>query len=171
MKGYTYYTEISSPIGKLQLVGSQSALTGLYIKAGDHGVAREPNWIEDSSPFTTVVEQLERYFSGSLTEFDLELEPAGTPFQQAVWSALRTIPYGTTTTYGELARAIGNTKAVRAVGAANGRNPISIIIPCHRVIGADRTLVGYGGGLPAKKALLELEGVPLLPAQQSLGLS
>lgn len=87
-----------------------------------------------------------------------------------MWSALQSIPYGTTTTYGALARSIGNSKAVRAVGAANGQNPISIVIPCHRVIGADRTLVGYGGGLEAKKALLELEGVSLAPTQQDLGL-
>lgn len=164
------FTRVHSPVGPLLLVGTQTSLTGLYMQNSSHNVTPEPAWTEDSRPFAAVRGQLEAYFAGSLTEFDLNLEPAGTPFQQTVWSALQSIPYGTTTTYGALARSIGNSKAVRAVGAANGQNPISIVIPCHRVIGADRTLVGYGGGLEAKKALLELEGVSLAPTQQDLGL-
>jgi methylated-DNA-[protein]-cysteine S-methyltransferase len=103
-------------------------------------------------------DQLAAYFAGERTDFDLPLSPSGTPFQLSVWRALLSIPYGETISYRELARRIGNAKAVRAVGAANGRNPIPIIVPCHRVIGADGSLTGYGGGLPRKRLLLELEG-------------
>ena len=107
--------------------------------------------------FSDVVEQLDAYFAGELTSFEVPLRPLGSPFQIEVWKALQAIPYGHTTSYGALARQLGNANASRAVGLANGRNPISIIVPCHRVIGSDGRLVGYGGGMPRKRFLLELE--------------
>ena len=113
------------------------------------------------SGFEDVVEQLQEYFAGTRTVFTVPITPVGTAFQQRVWTALRTIPYGETRSYGQLADAIGNRLAMRAVGAANGRNPISIIVPCHRVIGSDGRLVGYGGGLERKRFLLELEHATL----------
>jgi methylated-DNA-[protein]-cysteine S-methyltransferase len=116
-----------------------------------------PDWVPDPGPFAETIRQFGLYFAGSLRAFTLELAPGGTPFQRMVWDALRGIPYGETVTYGELARRIGRPHAVRAVGAANGANPLPIVIPCHRVVGQGGRLVGYGGGLPAKAALLGLE--------------
>ncbi len=113
--------------------------------------------VPDRKPFTSVIDQLSEYFSGQRTKFEVPLAPVGTPFQLAVWEALRSIPYGTTTSYGQLARSVNSPGASRAVGAANGRNPISIIVPCHRVIGSSGDLTGYGGGLPRKRQLLDLE--------------
>jgi methylated-DNA-[protein]-cysteine S-methyltransferase len=131
-------------------------------------VEPDPAWVESAAPFGEPIRQLKAYFAGTLRQFDLPLAPAGTPFQQTVWQALREIPYGETVSYGQLARGIGRPAAVRAVGAANGRNPLAIVVPCHRVIGSDGRLVGYGGGLPAKSMLLELErrvvGAPGRPA-------
>ena len=120
----------------------------------------EPNradWVRDNGMFSDVVDQLAAYFAGELTEFDVPLDFAGSAFQQRVWNALRTIPYGETRSYGQIANEIGATGAARAVGLANGRNPIAIIVPCHRVIGAAGSLTGYGGGLDRKRTLLQLE--------------
>jgi methylated-DNA-[protein]-cysteine S-methyltransferase len=146
------YDTIDSPLGELLLVGDGHALTGLHM-----GAAPDAGWRRDPAAFRAAAEQLGAYFAGELREFDLPLAPLGTPFQRAVWSALRDIPYGRTTSYAELAAAVGRPGAARAVGAANGRNPISIVIPCHRVIGAGGALTGYGGGLPRKRMLLDLE--------------
>jgi methylated-DNA-[protein]-cysteine S-methyltransferase len=164
------YTRLPSPLGPLVLVGTTDALTAIWLPSGqDADLRPEPGWVETATPFREAVRQLNAYFAGTLREFDLPFAPAGTPFQQRVWRALREIPYGETLSYGELARRIARPAAVRAVGAANGRNPLAIVVPCHRVIGRDGRLVGYGGGLPAKKLLLELErrgaGVPGRPAR------
>jgi methylated-DNA-[protein]-cysteine S-methyltransferase len=121
--------------------------------------------VEDAGPFREVVRQLKAYFDGQLKAFDLPLAPQGTEFQRQVWRALQTIPYGRTKSYGEIARRLGRPEASRAVGAANGQNPIPVIIPCHRVIGADGSLTGFGGGLPIKRKLLALEGA--LPAGET----
>jgi methylated-DNA-[protein]-cysteine S-methyltransferase len=139
------------------LVGRGDALTALWLPSGRDRLEPDPAWIETSAPFAEPVRQLDAYFAGTLRQFDLQLEPIGTPFQQRVWQALLEIPYGETVSYAELARRIGRPAAVRAVGAANGQNPLAIVIPCHRVIGSDGRLVGYGGGLAAKEALLALE--------------
>ena len=117
----------------------------------------QPDWREDRAPLRETIRQLKAYFAGDLEDFDLPLAPMGTPFQQSVWKRLCDIPYGKTISYGELARRVGNPKASRAVGLANGSNPIPIIIPCHRVIGSNGKLTGYGGGLPIKEKLLSLE--------------
>lgn len=156
-----YYHQIASPIGTLLVVSNGKALTGLYM--ADHQGGPHPNadWQRDERKFDVVCSELAAYFDGALHDFTLALEPCGTAFQKQVWNELRRIPYGETITYGELARRIGQPKASRAVGRANGQNPISIIIPCHRVIGADGTLTGYGGGLERKQRLLELEGTAL----------
>ena len=151
------YARIPSPLGPLLLVGTGDALTAIGLPSGRDGFEPDSIWIETAAPFAEARRQLEAYFAGTLRQFDLRLEPAGTPFQQRVWQALLEIPYGETVSYSELARRIGRPSAVRAVGAANGRNPLAIVIPCHRVIGSDGRLVGYGGGLPAKSALLALE--------------
>ena len=129
----------------------------MYFEVESHPTAIEPDWIRAGKPLERVHRQLDEYFAGKRQAFDLALNPHGTPFQLAVWMQLRRIPYATTINYGELARRVGNPAASRAVGAANGRNPLSIIVPCHRVIGANGTLTGYGGGLPIKQFLLELE--------------
>lgn len=152
--------EVPSPIGLLTLVARDGKLTGLYLDAQAHrppdgvlGAAGDPA----DEPFASAARQLDDYFAGRLTAFDLPLEPAGTDFQRRVWSALRGIPYGQTWSYGQLAGKLGNASASRAVGLANGRNPIALVIPCHRVIGADGSLTGYGGGLDRKRYLLALE--------------
>lgn len=150
-------TTIDSPIGALTLVGVDGVLTGLYMHDRRDAPPAEASGIHDASAFVDVVAQLAAYFRGELTEFDAPLLLTGTPFQQRVWTALREIPYGETVSYGELAAGIGQPTASRAVGLANGRNPIAIIVPCHRVIGADGRLTGYGGGLPRKQHLLSLE--------------
>jgi len=154
----TYYTDIDTPIGTLLLVGNAEALTGIRFVEGRRAVAPDPGWKRASEPFREVIRQLEAYFAGDLREFDLPLAPNGTPFQQRVWRELRTIPYGTTISYLDVARRIGQPNAVRAVGAANGQNRIAIVIPCHRVIGADGSLTGFGGGIEVKGRLLRLEG-------------
>ena len=150
------YTTYDSPIGELLLVGDEHALHGLYMQGGRTAIAVRPEWQEAAEPFAQVCTQLDEYFAGSRTEFDLPLKMAGSEFQRRVWRALRDIPYGETASYGEIARRIGDADP-RAVGQANGRNPISVIVPCHRVIGADGSLTGYGGGLERKRILLELE--------------
>jgi methylated-DNA-[protein]-cysteine S-methyltransferase len=154
------WVTIGSPVGPLTLVGAGGALTGLYLDAQRHlpgPAAFGPPGDPAAAPFAAAAAQLAAYFAGELTSFDLDLAPDGTPFQRKVWTALRGIPYGQTVTYGQLAARIGAPAASRAVGLANGKNPISIVVPCHRVIGADGSLTGYGGGLPRKRFLLDLE--------------
>ena len=153
-----YYTYHPSPIGPLLLAGDVSALQLIDFPTGSRKREPEPDWQADPGPFAAVIEQLDAYFARELTQFDLSLAPVGTAFQREVWAALQTIPYGATWSYGQLAKAIGRPKASRAVGAANGANPLSIVIPCHRVIGANGDLTGFGGGLPTKRWLLDLEG-------------
>jgi len=151
------YCTVSSPVGELLLAGDETGLQMLGFQDGTHPTKPKPDWQEDPRPFKQVIAQLRDYFAGKRREFDLPLVPEGTEFQLKVWSALRTIPYGKTWSYGELARRIRKPKAARAVGAANGQNPIPIIVPCHRVIGANGSLTGFGGGLKIKRILLELE--------------
>lgn len=147
---------LPSPIGPLTLVAVDGQLTGLYMDTQRHRPVSLglPGDLADE-PFASAASQLAAYFAGELTDFDLPLAPAGTPFQLRVWSALRTIPYGRTWSYADLAQQVES--ASRAVGLANGKNPIALIIPCHRVIGSDGSLTGYGGGLDRKRYLLELE--------------
>lgn len=153
----TFFTTIDSPAGPLLLAGSPSALTLIHFRRGRHPFDPLPHWVESSTPFARPIAQLDAYFAGRLRDFDLPLAPQGTPFQLRVWQELQNIPYGQTISYGELARRIGNPSASRAVGLANGANPLPIVIPCHRVIGASGKLTGYGGGLPIKEKLLALE--------------
>jgi methylated-DNA-[protein]-cysteine S-methyltransferase len=148
----TLYDTIDSPLGELLLAGDGRALTQVHMDG-----APGPGWRRDPAPFREAAVQLRAYFAGELREFDLPLAPHGTDFQRRVWSALREIPYGRTISYSELAAAVGRPRAARAVGAANGRNPLAVVIPCHRVIGAAGALTGYGGGLARKRLLLELE--------------
>jgi methylated-DNA-[protein]-cysteine S-methyltransferase len=156
----TLFTHAASPIGRLLLLSDGIAVTGLYMETERHPPRRDADWIPDAGcePLRRTTLQLAEYFAGERREFDLPLAPRGTAFQRQVWDELLTIQFGQTTSYGALARRLGNPGASRAVGLANGQNPISIIIPCHRVIGADGTLTGYGGGLPRKQWLLRHEG-------------
>jgi len=148
---------VESPVGPLTLIARDGLLNGLHMQDQRHAPTPSQEWQRDNDGFEDVVAQLDAYFAGTLTEFDLPLAMAGTDFQRRVWAALREIPYGETISYGELARRVGSPGAARAVGLANGRNPVGIIVPCHRVIGADGSLTGYGGGLPRKVWLLEHE--------------
>lgn len=158
-----YYSEMASPVGRLLLAGTQDALRMLSFTIGPKARGADAEWVRDEGPFQRVKEELDEYFSGGRREFTVNLAPAGTDFQLRVWRALRDIPYGTTISYGELARRIGNANGSRAVGLANGANPIAIIVPCHRVIGSTGKLTGFGGGLDIKQRLLDLErGVRLL---------
>ncbi|GGX72510.1 methylated-DNA--[protein]-cysteine S-methyltransferase [Streptomyces minutiscleroticus] len=151
------HTVTDSPYGPLTLVADDGVLCGLYMTDQRHRPAEETFGAPDDTPFGAAVEQLNAYFEGELTHFTLELRLTGTPFQRAVWQQLRRIPYGETRTYGELAAALGSPGASRAVGLANGRNPVGIVVPCHRVVGANGGLTGYGGGLDRKRRLLDLE--------------
>lgn len=151
------HTVLASPLGPLTLRAHDGVLSGLYMTSHRHGPASDALGARDDDGLPAAREQLTAYFAGDLTAFDLATTADGTAFQQRVWAALREIPYGGTVSYGELAAAIGRPAAVRAVGLANGRNPISIVVPCHRVIGATGSLTGYGGGVERKRALLELE--------------
>jgi len=153
----TRYTWLESPVGKLFVAGDAAGLRQVLFAEGRSEVRPEPAWREDATVLAEAVRQLREYFDGRRRQFDLPLAPEGTPFQQQVWRELQGIPYGETISYGELARRIGNRNASRAVGLANGANPISIIIPCHRVIGSSGKLTGYGGGLKNKEWLLALE--------------
>ncbi|WP_225845321.1 methylated-DNA--[protein]-cysteine S-methyltransferase [Streptomyces sp. HPF1205] len=161
----TVHTVVDSPCGLLTLVGRDNAISGLYMTDQRHRPAQErfgPR--DDAMPvFAEAAAQLTAYFAGDRTGFDLDLAMDGTPFQVRVWAALREIPYGETVSYGELAEAIGRPGASRAVGLANGKNPIGIIVPCHRVIGANGSMTGYGGGLDRKRWLLALEGASMQP--------
>jgi methylated-DNA-[protein]-cysteine S-methyltransferase len=152
-----FYTLMDTPIGSMLLIGDDGTLRGLYMQDAPNPVPVRSQWERSDAPFGSVLGQLAEYFDGQRTEFTVPLAAQGTGFQQTVWRALQDIPYGTTISYGELARRIGQPTASRAVGLANGRNPISVIVPCHRVIGANGTLTGYGGGLERKRVLLNLE--------------
>ncbi len=152
-----YYSYLASPIGDLLLAGDGENLHLLGFPEGKMRTRHQDLWRPDDSVFTEVKAQLNAYFAGELQNFNLPLAPQGTEFQMNVWNALTTIPYGSTRSYGEIAGQVGKPKASRAVGAANGQNPIPIIIPCHRVIGSTGKLTGFGGGLPTKVALLNLE--------------
>ena len=158
-----YYQYMETPIGKLLLAGDGDSLTLLGFPGGSMARRHESDWKQDPAPFAEVRQQLDQYFAGQRQQFDLPLAPQGTEFQQRVWAALQEIPFGETWSYGQLARHIGKPKASRAVGAANGLNPIPVIIPCHRVIGASGKLTGFGGGLDAKRYLLNLESESLAP--------
>ncbi len=160
----TYYHYHQTPIGPLLLAGDGEQLSLLGFPGGKMARRHEAHWVEDVEPFRQVMAQLDAYFAGEHTEFDLPLAPRGTEFQQKVWQALTTIPYGETWSYGQLAKHIGKPKAFRAVGAANGLNPIPVIIPCHRVIGSNGKLTGFGGGLETKEYLLSLESEALTPS-------
>ncbi len=155
--GVTSYTMMESPIGPLMLAGDDAGLRQVHFANGRRPQSPQRDWIEAKTPFKEVIRQLESYFAGKLKEFDLPLVLDGTEFQRLVWNHLRKIPYGETISYGQLAKRIGSPDAARTVGLANGSNPIPIIIPCHRVIGSNGDLTGFGGGLPVKKKLLALE--------------
>lgn len=152
-----YYCYLNTPIGELLLAGDAEALNLVGFPEGRMRREPEPDWIYNEKPFAEAIRQLEEYFAGERREFDLPLRLDGTEFQLLVLQELRRIPYGQTLSYRDIAERIGRPKAVRAVGAANGRNPIPIIVPCHRVIGASGDLTGFGGGLDTKEALLRLE--------------
>ena len=152
-----YYCYLNTPIGDLLLAGNQDALSMIGFPEGSMRREPDPDWIYSEKPFADARQQLSEYFEGSRQSFDLNLRPAGTEFQLRVLEELQQIPYGSTVSYGDVAERIGKPKAVRAVGAANGRNPIPIVIPCHRVIGSDGKMTGFGGGIPTKKALLRME--------------
>jgi methylated-DNA-[protein]-cysteine S-methyltransferase len=153
----TLGTSMDSPIGKLTITVEDGLLTGVHMHEQRHFPAISASVQRDDAALAPIVEQLRAYFAGELTGFELQLDLRGTPFQRRVWAELQEIPYGETISYGELARRVGNPKASRAVGLANGRNPVAIVVPCHRVIGADGSLTGYGGGLDRKVWLLEHE--------------
>lgn len=155
--GEIRYTYCDGLLGTMLLAADQGGLRSINFPTSKRAQQPQAHWLEDRAFFSETIRQLRAYFEGGLKEFDLPLAPEGTEFQMRVWQSLRDIPYGETISYGQLAARLGNPKASRAVGLANGSNPIPIIIPCHRVIGSNGSLVGYGGGLENKKILLELE--------------
>jgi methylated-DNA-[protein]-cysteine S-methyltransferase len=154
-----YFTVYESPIQELKLLSDGRSLIGLYMMSEKHGLHQQSDWVEGDSvaPFPETKRQLDEYFAGELTEFNLPIQLHGTEFQQKVWEVLKTIPYGVTMSYGELAKLINQPNASRAVGLANGKNPVSIVVPCHRVIGTNGKLTGYGGGIERKQWLLSHE--------------
>jgi len=156
------YCYMESPVGRLLLAGEGKTLHFLSFPSGHKALRPKPQWRRADGTFAEAQHQLAAYFSGALRRFDLPLALTGTDFQKRVWTALRTIPFGETRSYGWLAREIGKPSASRAVGAANGANPIPIIVPCHRVIGSTGALTGFGGGIEIKKFLLEHEGAPTI---------
>jgi methylated-DNA-[protein]-cysteine S-methyltransferase len=155
--GMTTYRHLDSPLGRIRLVGRDGVLTGLYLADHERCPRPDAGWAVDEQAFEPVRRQLDEYFAGDRKDFSVGIELEGSPFQVEVWSALRAIPFGATASYRDIAAAVGRPAAVRAVGAANGRNPISIIVPCHRVIGADGSLTGYGWGVDRKAWLLAHE--------------
>jgi methylated-DNA-[protein]-cysteine S-methyltransferase len=163
IQGSVTYAYLPSPLGQLLVTSDDQGITGIFFPCKQMECAPQPPWEMDEAPFFNLRNQLDAYFSGDLREFDVPLSMKGTPFELKVWKELQTIPYGTTVSYGEIARRIGQPTASRAVGMANGRNSIPILVPCHRVIGSNGRLTGYGGGLDTKKWLLELEGAAVLP--------
>ena len=164
------YDFLESPFGPLLVAGTEEGLKHISFQSGKREQRPEPGWQKGSRLLDDAFEQLEAYFAGELKLFDLTLVPEGTEFQQRVWKRLLKIAYGKTVSYGEIAKKLGNPGASRAVGLANGRNPLPIVIPCHRVIGADGSLTGYGGGMSIKRALLALErenSLALFPASKT----
>jgi len=156
-----YHTIVTSPLGDILLTADDQGLTGINFQSAK-GAKKPPcGSVESKAPFMQATQQLEAYFRGELKDFDLSLSPTGTAFQRSVWKALRQIPYGETISYGELAKRLGKPSASRAVGAANGRNPLPIVVPCHRVVGSDGRLTGYYSGTHLKEFLLKLEGARL----------
>lgn len=154
----TYFATLEkTPVGALRLVGSEVGLSTIWFLRGRKDERPLAEWKEDAAFFTQVIRQLQEYFAGARRDFEIPLLMEGTDFQKRVWKNLQKIPYGETISYGELAKKIGDPKAVRAVGAANGQNPLPIIVPCHRVIGTNGSLTGFGGGLENKRKLLDLE--------------
>ena len=164
MPNRLFYTTLESPIGELLLVGDGTALHRLHMQNGRRRLPIDPRWEACAEPFAEVALELHEYFAGFRREFETPPAMNGNPFELRVWHALREIPYGETVSYGELASRVCTPRAARAVGLANARNPIGVIVPCHRVIGADGRLTGFGGGLERKRLLLELEaGIAALP--------
>ncbi len=151
------FSYLDTPLGRMLVTRDDAGITGLDLPASSHQRHVGADWVRDDAAFDDIRTQLGEYFAGTRQQFDLPLHPRGSAFQRRVWAALTEIPYGETTSYGKVAAAIGHPDGARAVGLANGQNPIPIIVPCHRVIGADGSLTGYGGGLPAKQFLLSLE--------------
>jgi methylated-DNA-[protein]-cysteine S-methyltransferase len=164
------YTLIGSPLGEVLIAGDARGLRRIVFQEGTDPLPPPAEWIRDDEALRSAAEEIAEYFEGERKDFDLALAPEGTPFQLRVWEALRGIPYGETRSYGAIARSLGHPEASRAVGAANGRNPLPIVVPCHRVIGASGKLTGYHGGLYLKQGLLELEkrNVSATSAQTSL---
>jgi methylated-DNA-[protein]-cysteine S-methyltransferase len=156
-----YFTHFDSPLGRMLAMATDDAITDLHIVSGKYVPTLDDRCVDTPKlpVFLQLRQELSDYFAGKRKSFDVKLAPEGTEFQKAAWMALTKIPYGQTRTYGEQAAAIGRPKAVRAIGAANGRNPIGVVVPCHRVIGANGTLTGYAGGLDKKEFLLKLEGI------------
>ena len=162
-----YYQQMDSPVGQLLLAATDKGLRRLHFQRGDPlQPARNEVWIESAIALEPYRKQLTAYFRGELRQFTFNLDLVGTPFQKKCWEALRRIPYGATCSYRDLAQAVGSPRGFRAVGQANHNNPVAIVVPCHRVVGADGSLTGYGGGMENKEKLLRLEGVDL---QQTLG--
>ena len=157
MSNKIFYTIVESPMGPILLAGNDEGLTELNFQAGKRPTTIAPDWEENATPFAETIAQIQAYFAGELQEFSLCLAPTGTPFQITVWQELQAVPYGETISYNELARRIGKPKAARAVGMANGANPLPLVVPCHRVVGSDGRLTGYGAGLLIKEALLTHE--------------
>jgi methylated-DNA-[protein]-cysteine S-methyltransferase len=170
MSNPVFSTSISSPVGRLTLVGQGDDLVGLYFDKDPLAAKMRADSTPDDRRLRPAIQQLEEYFAGTRKHFDLSLVPPGTAFQKQVWNALVRIPFGSTASYGEIAVAVGRPDASRAVGGANHRNPIAIIIPCHRVIGAGGAMTGYGGGLPRKRLLLDLEARVASAGQLALAL-
>jgi methylated-DNA-[protein]-cysteine S-methyltransferase len=154
-----WFDQFKTPIGQLKIAADEHGLRYVLFEKNKYAVADQATWQRDAKALTNVREQLLAYFSGDLKNFDVILSPHGTEFQKHVWKTLASIPFGKTWSYSDIAKKVNSPKAVRAVGAANGRNPIPIILPCHRVIGSNGTLTGYAGGLPMKQWLLEHEGI------------
>lgn len=152
-----WYDNLPTPIGELRLVADEQGLREVWFETGRHRREPAPSWVHSPQVLAFARTQMEEYFAGTRQVFDLPLHPIGTPFQRRVWDELARIAYGATISYGELARRIGQPQAMRAVGAANGRNPLPLVLPCHRVIGSNGSLTGFGGGLPVKRFLLAME--------------
>ena len=157
MDDRTLYDTAPSPLGPLLLTSDGDAITGVFMERHRHGPAVGAEWTRDAAPFALLREQIGAYFTGEIRTFNIATRAPGTPFQQAVWAALTDIPYGATESYGALAARLGDPNLSRAVGAATGRNPLSVVVPCHRVVGAAGALTGYGGGVENKRWLLALE--------------
>jgi len=156
MKQYCYY---KAPIGRLLLIGEDGVLEELHFpNSAEHALIKD-DWICNEDSFSDILQQLGEYFAGRRKNFDVKINPTGTDFQRRVWQELQNVPYGKTASYGEIAQRINNPKACRAVGGANRKNPVPIIVPCHRIIGSDGSLTGFGGGLELKKDLLRLENI------------